>query len=53
MTDNFIRHLIAFLVVLICLIIFSVGYMSGIRGWWFTGFTLLFVYIIVYKLVDV
>lgn len=52
MSDTFIRHFIALVSVLIALTLFFVGYIAGIRGWWWVSLTLIFVYAIVYKLVD-
>lgn len=52
MSDAFIRHLIAFVSVLLAGVIFWAGYVSGGHGWWWTFFSVIFVYFIVYKLVD-
>lgn len=53
MTDNAIRHLIAFLGFLVTLLVYIIAYASGGNGWWFTVITLIGVYAIIYKLVDV
>lgn len=52
MSDAFIRHLIAIIGVLIAAALFCAGYIAGVNGWWVLGFGVLFVYLIVYKLVD-
>ncbi len=52
MTDGFIRHLIAFLATLVCIIVYAIAYYSGANGWWFSVLTVLVVYPIIYKLVD-
>lgn len=52
MSDAFIRHFIAFVSVLIGLTIFFAGYVAGLRGWWWLAFGCIFIYMIVYKLVD-
>jgi len=52
MSDAFIRHLIAVIGVLIAGAIYFVGYVSGVNGWWATGLSIIFIYMIVYKLVD-
>ena len=53
MSDGFIRHLISFLAVVIASLIYWTAYTSGVNGWWWTFIIMLFVYAIVYKLVDV
>lgn len=52
MTDGFIRHLIAFLGTLVCMIVYAIAYYSGANGWWFTLVSLIIVYPIIYTLVD-
>lgn len=52
MNDNAIRHMIAALAVIVCLLAYYAGYYSGGRGWWFTVFSLAIVYGGVYKLID-
>ena len=52
MSDQFIRHFIALIGTLIALVIFWAGFVSGGHGWWWAFFGVLFMYIIVYKLVD-
>jgi membrane protein YdbS with pleckstrin-like domain len=51
MTETFMRHFIAVMGTLIALAIFLGGYFSGKNGWWWAGFGVAVVYIIVYKLV--
>lgn len=52
MNDTILRHVIAFVATLVCLLAFYGGYVSGGYGWWWTGFGLLVVYGAVYKIVD-
>lgn len=52
MSDNLVRHIVAFLVTLTCLFAYLAGYFSGTYGWWWTGFAVIIVYGIVYKVVD-
>ncbi|MBP9761307.1 MAG: hypothetical protein KBD15_03665 [Candidatus Magasanikbacteria bacterium] len=53
MTDGFIRHLISFICLFIFGLVYVVAYYAGANGWWFLGITILIIYPIVYKLVDV
>lgn len=53
MSDAFIRHFIAFISVLIAAALFFAGYVAGVNGWGILGVTVIFVYFIVYKLVNV
>ena len=53
MTDNFIRHLIATIGTVCLLVVYIGGYMSAARGWWWTAFAIIFLYLAIYKLVDV
>lgn len=52
MTDGFIRHFIAFLATLAALMIYWAAYASGANGWWWTVLGMVFVYVIVYALVE-
>ncbi len=52
MSDAVIRHVIAIVSMLIAGILFFVGYNAALHGWWWVSFGLIFVYTIVYKLVD-
>ena len=52
MSDKVLRHVIALSATLGMLLVYWVGYVSGVRGWWASGLSILFVYAIVYKLVD-
>lgn len=52
MSENVIRHLIALFGTLVAILVWWSGYASGVRGWWFTIITLVFIYVILYKLVD-
>jgi len=52
MSDNVLRHVISLIAMLCAGIIYWAAYVSGANGWWFTMFTLIGVYAIVYKFVD-
>lgn len=52
MSDNALRHLIAFVATVVAITIYIIAYTSGIRGWWITGVLTLLVYAFVYRLVD-
>lgn len=53
MTDNSVRHIVAFIATLVSALAYFAGYISGSFGWWWTVFAVLIVYGIVYKLIDV
>lgn len=50
MTDKFIRHFIALVATILCIGIYWAAYAAGVRGWWWAGFGVLLIYIIVYQL---
>lgn len=50
MSENFIRHFISFMAVLVCALAYFSGYWSAGRGWWWTALGLGVIYILVYKL---
>ncbi len=52
MTDNFIRHLVAIIATLICVLAWFAGYVSGQHGWIWTVLGALIVYGGVYKIID-
>ncbi len=52
MSDNLIRHFISAIGVLIAAAFFFAGYFAGVNRWWVAGISVIFVYLIVYKLVD-
>jgi hypothetical protein len=52
MNDNFIRHLVAFIAAIICVMAYVSGYVSSQYGWWWTGFGVLIVYGGVYRIID-
>jgi len=52
MTDIAVRHLVAIIACIICLLAYYAGWLSGQFGWWWTAFAILIVYGGVYKLVD-
>jgi len=53
MSDNFIRHLVAFIGTLIVLLAFWAGYQAGQAGWWWSVLTVIVVYLGIYRLLDV
>ncbi len=53
MSENFIRHLIAFIGMLVCMLAWWSGYVSGQSGWGWTIFGVLVIYAVIYKLVEV
>ena len=52
MTENFMRHLIAFCGMLICGLAYFSGYWSSNHGWWWTAFGLIVIYLAIYKYMD-
>ena len=52
MNDTIVRHLVAFIATLVAGLAYYAGYVSGGFGWWWTVFSILVVYGIVYKVVD-
>lgn len=52
MNDTIIRHVVAGVATLICLLVYVAGYISGGYGWWWTAAAILIVYGIVYKVID-
>lgn len=52
MTDNIVRHLVAFMVTFVAGLAYFAGYVSGGFGWWWTVFAVLIVYGIVYSLIE-
>ena len=50
MTDVSIRHMVAILATLVCLMAYYSGYISGTLGWWWTVFGILIIYGVIYKL---
>ncbi len=53
MSDHFVRHLISFVVTLVSFLIFWVGYMSGTYRWGWAAISVLVMYVIIYKLLDI
>lgn len=53
MSDTFMRHLIAFIAMLVVGLGYLSGYISGGHGWWWTFLGLAVVYAAVLRLVDV
>lgn len=52
MSDSLLRHLIAMAGTLVVLLAYFSGYWSGGRGWWWTGFGLIIIYVALYKFVS-
>ena len=52
MNDSAIRHVVAIIATIICLLVFYAGYISGQHGWPWTALGLLIVYGGVYKIID-
>lgn len=52
MNDKILRHLVSGIATFICLLAYSAGYISGGYGWWWTGFAMLIVYGIIFKVID-
>ena len=44
MSDNSMRHLVAFIIALIAVVAFIAGYFSAAYGWWWTIFGIFIVY---------
>jgi len=51
MSDTVVRHMVAIIATLICLMAYYAGYVSGIFGWWWTAIVLIAVYGGVYKII--
>lgn len=52
MSENLMRHLIAFLGTLVCVLVFWAGYVSGQNGIWWSALGLIIIYGVIYKLVE-
>ncbi|MDO8509725.1 MAG: hypothetical protein Q7S24_01125 [bacterium] len=52
MGDHIIRHMVALAATLVTVMAYYAGYISGIRGWWWTVFAVAIIYGGVYRLVD-
>ncbi len=50
MTENFIRHMVAFCGSLIVLLAYFSGYVSSAHGWWWTGLGVIVIYVAIHKL---
>jgi hypothetical protein len=53
MTDNFMRHFVAFCGTLVTFLAYLAGYYSGHIGWWWTGFSLIIIYVALYRFISV
>ena len=52
MSDKFIRHLVSFLGMSVCMLAWGSGYASGKSGWWWTALGVIVIYAVIYKLVE-
>ena len=52
MNDTVLRHLVASLATVICLLAFFSGYVSGEHGWWWVAAGCFVIYGGVYKFID-
>ncbi|HNU95812.1 MAG TPA: hypothetical protein PKH95_00180 [Candidatus Magasanikbacteria bacterium] len=52
MSDNTVKHLVSFLATICCLLAYIAGYFSGPENWWWTGFSVIIVYGLIYRLID-
>jgi len=52
MSDSSFKHLVAFLITLICAIAFIAGYFAAGFGWWWAVFTVFIVYGVIYSVID-
>jgi hypothetical protein len=52
MSDKFIRHLVSFLGMSVCMLAWWSGYASGKSGWWWTALGVIVIYAVIYKLVE-
>lgn len=52
MSENFIRHMIAFFGTFVGASAWLSGYVSGIRGWWWTVFGVIVIYIALYNMIE-
>lgn len=53
MSDNFIRHLISIAGTIIVGLAWVAGYFSSANGWWWTAFSIIIVYVVIYKNINV
>jgi len=53
MSENLMRHFIALVGSLVCVIVYWAGYVGGQNGMWWAVFGIIIIYAIIYKLVEV
>jgi len=53
MSEKFMRHFIAFMGMLVCLLAFFAGYKAGQFGLWWAGAGVTIIYIILFGLLEV
>ena len=53
MNESFVRHVVSFLGTIVAFLAYYSGYVSAGHGWWWTGFGVFAIYLILYKLLDV
>lgn len=52
MSETVIRHIIAVCGTLVALLIYWAGFSAGRQGWWWTVFGMVFIYLVIFKLVN-
>lgn len=52
MSDSILRVVISTIGTLLVALAFAAGYISGGRGWWWAAFGIVFIYLIIFRLVD-
>jgi len=52
MSENFMRHFIAFIGSLICVAAYWAGYVGGKSGIWWPIFGVIAIYAVIYKLIE-
>jgi len=52
MSDNLMRHIVAIIITLICVLSYVAGYYAGPNGWWWGVFAVFVIYGAVYKIID-
>ena len=52
MSENAVRHMIAFLGTLVTFLAWLSGFVSAARGWWWTAFGLVVIYVSLYQLLE-
>ncbi|MBT3419342.1 MAG: hypothetical protein HN726_00035 [Candidatus Magasanikbacteria bacterium] len=50
MTDGTLRNVMAILLVIVLLFSYVIGYLSGVYGWWWTGFAIIIFFPLAHKI---